>query len=185
MPPSLVAPRECAVLLLSTIPQLMRTIAGCSRHLKPAGEQPVRLEYVQLLHILAHSPCSLRELAARHHVTPSTMSRTVDVLVQRGWITRQADARDRRQVVISLTEPGRATLAAMGESVRESLTELLGQLEVEECGRLYDGLQALSSLLTRIEGMVQSDHPHGGPSPGTTSARPSGAPTPVGNRGPG
>ena len=181
MTTSSASPRECAELLLSTIPHLTRIIAGCCRQQIPHGEDAVRMGQTHLLHVLARRPCSLRELAARHHVTPSTMSRSVDVLVQRGWIARQPDPHDRRQVILSLTETGRGVLVVLGESMRESLAQLVGQLDPAERSRLYDGLQALSAVLTRIEEVAHADHSHCGLSSEAKWQRSSGAPSPTSN----
>ena len=183
MATSSVSSRECAELLLTTIPHLTRIIAGCCRQHMPPGEDAVRIGQAQLLHMIACGSYSLRELAARHHVTPSTMSRSVDVLVQRGWITRQHDPHDRRQVVLSLTESGSAVLSAMGESMRVALARLVSQLEAEECRRHLDGLQALRAVLTRLEEVAHGDQAHDGQPRGVRLRHTPGVPGPTGNRG--
>jgi DNA-binding MarR family transcriptional regulator len=158
-----VAPDACADLLLSTMPNLMRTIGGIARQRRPEGDEAVNPGQIHLLHLLARKPRSLRELAVTHHVTPSTMSRMVDLLVGRGWVARQADPEDRRQVVLSLTPIGQAKLAEAEALLREAVAGLLGQLDAEERGRLYDGLRALGSLLARLEREHEASCPAHGP----------------------
>jgi DNA-binding MarR family transcriptional regulator len=52
------------------------------------------------------------ELAAHERVQPPSMTRTVNALESGGFITRRAHETDGRQVVVSLSDTGRATLLA-------------------------------------------------------------------------
>ncbi|MFF2844459.1 MarR family winged helix-turn-helix transcriptional regulator [Paenarthrobacter sp. NPDC057981] len=64
--------------------------------------------------VLAHlnvAPQSLRELADREHVQAPSMTRIVNALTEQGFVSRQANPADGRQVQISITEPGRDVLA--------------------------------------------------------------------------
>ena len=53
-------------------------------------------------------PLSLKDLAARLHVHPSTMVGVVDRLEAKGLATRKPDATDRRRIRLALTPAGRA-----------------------------------------------------------------------------
>jgi DNA-binding MarR family transcriptional regulator len=99
-----------------------------------------------MLGMLHESPRTLSELATNHHVTPSTMSRTIDVLVRKAWVARETDPADRRQVILTLTGEGRAALDAMGEHARDAVTGMLARLDDQERARLYDGLTVLRKL---------------------------------------
>ncbi|MDD7837227.1 MULTISPECIES: MarR family winged helix-turn-helix transcriptional regulator [Paenarthrobacter] len=64
--------------------------------------------------VLAHlnvAPQSLRELADREHVQAPSMTRIVNALTEQGFVSRQANPADGRQVQISITEQGREVLA--------------------------------------------------------------------------
>jgi len=52
------------------------------------------------------------ELAAHERVQPPSMTRTVNALVERGYVTRRPHETDGRQVIVSLSEQGRTTLLA-------------------------------------------------------------------------
>ena len=52
------------------------------------------------------------ELAAHERVQPPSMTRTVNALVERGYVTRRPHETDGRQVVVALSEQGRTTLLA-------------------------------------------------------------------------
>jgi DNA-binding MarR family transcriptional regulator len=51
---------------------------------------------------------SLGEIAANDRVTPPSMNRTINALLERGYITRDTSAEDARRVSIDLTDAGRA-----------------------------------------------------------------------------
>jgi DNA-binding MarR family transcriptional regulator len=103
--------RECARLLLETIPNLMRNLGGAMRQCKSGEEEHLNMGQFRMLGMLHAAPRTLSELAASHHVTPSTMSRTIDVLVRKAWVARETDPADRRQVILTLTGEGRVDFA--------------------------------------------------------------------------
>src|SRR5689334_12418421 len=127
---------ECARLLLETIPNLMRNLGGAMRQCRSGEEEHLNMGQFRMLGMLHAAPRSLGELAASHHVTPSTMSRMIDVLVRKAWVAREIDPADRRQVVLTITDDGRAALHAMGEHTRDAVTTILAQLDEQERARL-------------------------------------------------
>src|SRR3954463_1394105 len=125
--------RACAELLIETVPPLMRGLFGSMRQAKGDEEEQVSIGQVRMLEILHAAPRALGELASLHHVTPSTMSRTVDVLVRNGLVERRASEHDRRQIILTLTPAGEAARAAthqrMHDILTQELTRLLTQLD--------------------------------------------------------
>ncbi len=143
--------RECARLLLETMPNLMRTLHGSMRHCKSGEEEHLNMGQFRMLGMLHAAPRTLSELAVNHHVTPSTMSRTIDVLVRKAWVARETDPADRRQVILTLTGEGRVALEAFGQYTQDAVTGMLARLDDQERARLYDGLTVLRKLLTSDE----------------------------------
>jgi DNA-binding MarR family transcriptional regulator len=140
---------ECAQLLWNTIPILMRSLHGAMHQKRGGDEERHNMGQFRMLEILRRAPCTLSGLAAMHHVTPSTMSRSIDVLVRKGWVTRENDPHDRRQVILSLTDEGSAAHAAVNQHTQDMLAQLLEQLDEQDRTRLYDGLSVLQKLLAR------------------------------------
>jgi DNA-binding MarR family transcriptional regulator len=147
--------RECARLLLETIPNLMRSLHLISRQCRSDDEDQLNMGQFRMLALLNEAPRTLGDLAASHHVTPSTMSRTIDVLVRKGWVLRVADLTDRRQVILMLTDDGRAALQAMGQHTQDIVAGMLARLDDRERARLYDGLTVLEKLLAHDERQSQ------------------------------
>ena len=142
---------ECAKLLLDTMPNLMRALHGGLRQCKSGEEEHLNMGQFRMLGMLHAAPRTLSELAASHHVTPSTMSRTIDVLVRKAWVTRETDLADRRQVILTLTGEGQAALHAVGLHAQDAVTGMLARLDDQERARLYDGLTVLRKLSSSDE----------------------------------
>lgn len=138
---------ECARMLLTTIPSLMRSLKACMRAPATADDEPLTLGQFRMLSMLSYAPCTLGELANQHNVTPSTMSRTIDLLVRKQWVERRDDPNDRRQVILTLTTAGAATHSAMRQHTEDALAGLLEQLSDAERNQIYGGLAALRTLL--------------------------------------
>ncbi|MCK2220579.1 winged helix DNA-binding protein [Actinomadura sp. ATCC 31491] len=80
------------------------------------------------LHHLTSGPLPQRELATACRVTDQTMSRTIEHLRRTGYIAKRSDARDRRRMLVELTDAGTAVLALAREKERDS-GDLLGAVE--------------------------------------------------------
>lgn len=126
---------------------LMRTHAVMMTHFATDhGWEPLNLTEYDVLYALEKSGCSLRATDLVHEVFLSqpTLSRTVDRLVERGYIARSQDHTDRRASLLTLTDSGRAARAEVGAKHALAITRrLAGTLSRDE-------LETLSTLLTRI-----------------------------------
>src|SRR5215210_5244531 len=58
--------------------------------------------------IRRYGPLTIGALATHERVQPPSMTRTVGCLLERGMVTREAHATDRRQVVVVLSDEGRS-----------------------------------------------------------------------------
>ena len=134
---------SCARMLLETIPPLMRMLHGAMR--KSHGEAHT-FGQMRMLAMLRERPCMLTDLATRHHVAPSTMSRTVDALVERGWVARTGAPDDRRKVLLTLTEQGAKSLDMLFDESCGIVAELMVPLAEQERGELVRGLAVLRHL---------------------------------------
>ena len=142
--------------IVKVIPQVMRTI-GAERHFGGHTMSPV---HMRLLTILASHPCNLSELAVRHAVSLPTMSNSISVLVERGWVNRVPSPDDRRQVLLELTPDGRAVLVEIKSRAEARVAEALGRLSPDDLASLSAGLAVLeqafaSAMCSRPHGHVQ------------------------------
>jgi len=102
-----------------------------------------------LLRLAAAPDLSLKDLAEREGVTPPTMSKSVDTLVEKGWATRTASAGDRRSVHIAVTPAGAALAHEVGVDLRRQFAALLGRWDDRSLSVLVEALGLLESGVLR------------------------------------
>jgi DNA-binding MarR family transcriptional regulator len=88
------------------------------------------------------------ELAASERVQPPSMTRTVNALVEGGYVTRRAHETDGRQVVVVLSEQGRTTLLADRARRDAWLARRLHELTPDERAVLRRAAPLLERLAT-------------------------------------
>ena len=137
--------RESARDVLEIIPLVMRTVAA---ELRSAGELPAPAHF-GLLSVLSERPRTLTELAAVHGVSLPTMSSSISAMADRGWVRRVAPEKDRRTVVVEVTQNGRAALDRVARCAEAHLAEVLAPLDVPSRRRLQGGLGVLRKVFAR------------------------------------
>ncbi|RME80327.1 MAG: MarR family transcriptional regulator [Caldilineae bacterium] len=139
---------ELARRILDIIPLVMRATGADMRREAAAGFQ---VPHYRVLKLLLQQPRTLSELAACQAVALPTMSRTVSVLVERGWVTRSQDPRDRRRVQLRATDEGRAVFESLRARVQERLADRLAVLTAEEREQVLTGLRVLEKVFATEE----------------------------------
>lgn len=94
-------------------------------------------------------PLRLSDLAAAERIAPSTLTRLVNVLEERGYVQRQASPDDARAFLVTLTEGGRDVLDRIREEGTTLLTDIL-------LGLPGDQVKALQAALPALEGLAGS-----------------------------
>jgi DNA-binding MarR family transcriptional regulator len=125
--------------LLKVTMLLMRQLGARMRQSEKRIEPP----QVGILMRLSEKPMTLTELATHQVVRLPTMSKSVGLLVERGWVSRTIPANNRRQTIVALTAEGRRVLEQMGRHAERHVTELLGSLTAAERQRIQGGLEIL------------------------------------------
>jgi DNA-binding MarR family transcriptional regulator len=97
-----------------------------------------RARLVWLLH--HQGPMTQRALAESLKVTPRNVTGLVDGLAAAGYVTREPHPTDRRATLVSLTEHGTTTLAAMDRSHKELATLLFGDMPGPQFDAFVGGL---------------------------------------------
>jgi DNA-binding MarR family transcriptional regulator len=109
---------------------------------------PVSYEALRAIGFLADNPgICLSDLAEYLWIGVPTASKQVDDLVARGFLTRTADAKDRRRVALSVTPEGAHLCANTKRPVQERMATLLARLDSAELERVRAGLDLLRAVL--------------------------------------
>jgi len=104
-----------------------------------------------LWELRARGPCSQRALASALHVTPRAITALVDSLAETGFVTREPSPADRRAVLVTFTEQGRAAAQELADSHRVLARRLFADMPAEEFDAFGTGLD---HVVTRLRALL-------------------------------
>ncbi|MBL8129939.1 MAG: winged helix-turn-helix transcriptional regulator [Chloroflexia bacterium] len=121
------------------------------------GEERLLFPQLRCLQVLARSPgpAYAAQLARALLVTPPTMTRTIDTLVERGLMERQPEPASRRQIALVLTPEGQALVDRYETVITAHLHTLIAPLPPDRQERLLLALQDLGALLNDDTGVEE------------------------------
>jgi len=121
-----------------------------------AGLTPSQLS--TLSSVGACGPVRLGDLAAAERIAPSTLTRLVSVLEERGYLSREPAPGDARAFLVTVTGSGRDVLERIRTEATNLLTDILTTLPADQLAALEAALPALEQLA----GAAVSAAPAGG-----------------------
>jgi len=104
-----------------------------------------------LLLTLRGGPQRITTLAELEGVAQPTVTLLVSAMQESGWVVRERDPQDRRVVLVSLTERGRAALDEARERYRPIMHARLAELPDEQLAALESASEALASLIDAFQ----------------------------------
>jgi len=148
------APEPFARLMLSFKAAFgaVRRLRGRETH-RP--DQLSDAQYGLLFGLAERSELSASELAAVAELSPATVSEMLDPLVATGLVARVRSERDKRVVLISLTDRGRELVRQRRERFERRFREALGQFSDEQllsAAAVLDRLRQMFDELARADG---------------------------------
>jgi DNA-binding MarR family transcriptional regulator len=136
---------EVTTLLMRSFSARMRQRVARGRF----GDSRLEPAHIGILARTSMADCSLSELAQHQSVRLPTMSRSVALLVERGWLERWTPEDNRRQTMVRLTAEGRSVFAWMKKDAEKHVARMLVGLTPAERARVDDGLRILIEALNR------------------------------------
>ncbi|MEI5671877.1 MULTISPECIES: MarR family winged helix-turn-helix transcriptional regulator [unclassified Nocardioides] len=124
---------------------VMRLRRRLANEVDPANELSMNAMAV-LGALYRHGELTVGELAARERVKAPSMTRTVNCLEEGGHVVRRPHETDGRQVLVAISESGRATLLADRRRRDEWLARRLRDLTPDE----RDVLRRAAPILERL-----------------------------------
>ncbi|MEU4422001.1 MarR family transcriptional regulator [Actinoplanes sp. NPDC024001] len=106
------------------------------------------LQYTALTVLERHDGLSAAQLARDSFVTAQSMADMVRALETRGLIRRERNAGNRRELLIRLTDDGRALLASVAEPVRSLEERMISKLTAAEAAGFRQSLVSAWQALT-------------------------------------
>lgn len=90
---------------------------------------------------------SQQALAEQLGLDKSTISRLVIQLIERGWVVKNANAKNRREVQLSLTQRGQTVLEGVQESASAEFRALWEHLPPSKRPQILESLSLLTNAL--------------------------------------
>ncbi len=109
-----------------------------------------------LLEIEESGPTTLTRLADRLELDKSTLSRSIDTMVEAGWVERTVHPDSRRAVWIALTARGRSICNRINRRWNGFFGDLLGRYSVRQQNLMMEGLSLLADALSNT---IESETP--------------------------
>jgi len=110
----------------------------------------------------AGEPLTPSQVSDRVLIASATMTATLDLLEQRGWIRRMPNPADRRSVLVEITPAGRATTDQLLPGIRTLERGILSALTPDERAHLLDMLAKVLARTTEVAADQQPE-PLSGP----------------------
>src|SRR5512138_1689142 len=114
-----------------TVPPLWNFIRSHIRA-TATGSFDISVEQFHVLRHVRRGVCSVSELATAKNISRPAVSQAVDILVNKGLLTRVQSAQDRRYVELALTEAGDALLDTVFKETRGWMKERMHKLSAAE-----------------------------------------------------
>lgn len=114
------------------------------------GLTPSQLQILSLIDQADETEMSMTEIARELAVTMPSVTGLVDQLSRRGLVSRRHDDKDRRRVLVSLTDAGQKALAEVWEAIINLVARLLEVIPEEERESLLVASERVYALSLEI-----------------------------------
>ena len=101
------------------------------------------------LWVLEHQTLTLSELAELQSVSLPTMSNTVTILEERGWVKRVRSKADRRKVTVEITPAGLAMLEQTRQHMKAHVSQIISAISGEDRAAVSQGLEILREVFLK------------------------------------
>ncbi len=109
-----------------------------------------RVAWCSLAVLACHAPISVSELAERANLDVTRASQAIRELAGKGFLSRRVDPRDRRRVVLRLSNKGNLAYGEISPLAEQAQSRLLKNLSVEDNSKLSGILDTLEEAAREI-----------------------------------
>ena len=129
-----------------TIPPLWNSIRSHIRATATANFD-ISVEQFHVLRYVRRGTDSVSELATAKNISRPAISQAVEVLVQKGLLTRVQSVQDRRCIDLVLTEAGNNLLDSVFKETRGWMKERMDKLSLAELETITEAMAIMKKML--------------------------------------
>lgn len=123
-----------------------RALLGIIARSVASALEEVTLPQLRVLVLLNnHGPLRMGALAERLNANPSTFTRSMDRMVNGGWVEREPNPNNRREVLLALTAQGRDIVDAVTKQRSSEIVGVLGKLSAQDRKDVLEALNMFNS----------------------------------------
>lgn len=119
-------------------------VAISARSIAQVEESITVPQFRALVLLATRGPSNLASLATQLDVQPSTIGRMVERLVSTGLVDREPHPQSRRELVVSVSQRGRAVVDAVTQRRRQEIADVVAAMPARERRGLVTALTAFS-----------------------------------------
>ncbi|MDH5359965.1 MAG: MarR family transcriptional regulator [Gammaproteobacteria bacterium] len=136
--------------VLISLRKIIRAIDLHSKQIeRESGLTGPQLLVIQL--ISKYQQVTAGEIAREISLSQATVTTIIDRLERKQLVTRQRDTQDKRKVIVSLTEQGKAALERAPGLMQASFIESFSKLEDWEQSQILSALQRVADMMNASE----------------------------------
>jgi DNA-binding MarR family transcriptional regulator len=134
--------------ILASFPILFRRVSKEKGHpsAKRLDQSPLVLGM-----LLNHGPMTMSEIGRKMGISKPYATVLVDRLIQKGFVERVSEAKDRRLVNIKITTSGRNTYKEFRKVAREIVIRNLSSLTSDDVSAFYSSMKTIRSITSKLD----------------------------------
>lgn len=127
--------------IMDIIPRLMQVFGS---YIRNSDELNLPIAHFRIMGMLMYHPMKISDLAKYQRISKASISESIKLLVDRGWITKVQDPVDRRVTLLKVSEDGKAIMKTMWNKVDVHLTRQLKQIPECDLQTIRESLKIMS-----------------------------------------
>lgn len=127
--------------IATIIPRLMQTFFS---DIRDCADDHIPVAHFRIIAMLMEKPMKISDLAKLQNISKASISDSVKMLYERGWVVKIEDPLDRRIVFLMVSDEGRKRMEAMFEKLRQIIKSKLSHTPERELLVINESLRILS-----------------------------------------
>ena len=123
------------------IPRLMQTFFS---NIRECADDHIPVAHFRIIAMLMENPMKISDLAKLQNISKASISDSVKMLYERGWVVKIEDPQDRRIVFLKVSEDGKKRMDEMLEKLRQIIKGKLSKTPERELFIIHESLRILS-----------------------------------------
>ena len=130
-------------MLLGVLEHLLEVDRARNRLDMAASDAINSTQVMVFRHVALHPGCTVGAIASGQAISQATVTKSIDRLVELGWVSRREGDIDRRMAVLTLTETGMVEWTSWSSRERVALDRMVTRMAPGELRGLLKGLRGM------------------------------------------